>query len=68
MGTILVEMDGKEKRVEVKGKKVRVDRLLEELGLFPETAVLVRDGELLCDDDFVSDGEKVKVIVATSKG
>ncbi|GEM_PF-785815 len=68
MGTILVEMDGKEKRVEVKGKKVRVDRLLEELGLFPETAVLVRDGELLCDDDFVNDGEKVKVIVATSKG
>jgi len=68
VGTILVEMDGKEKRVEVKGKKVRVDRLLEELGLFPETAVLVRDGELLCDDDFVNDGEKVKVIVATSKG
>ncbi len=68
MGKILVEIEGKEREVEIKGKKVRVDKLLESMGIYPETAVVVRGKELLCDDDYVLDGERVKVVVATSKG
>ncbi len=68
MGQIVVEMDGKEKIVEFKGSKIRADRLLERFNIFPETAVVLRNGELLCDDDFISDGERVKVVVALSKG
>ena len=68
MGKILVEIDGKEREVEFKGKGIRVERLLELLGLFPETAVVVKEGELLCDDELLRDGDKVKVVVATSRG
>ena len=68
MGKILVELDGKEKEVEFKGKRIRVDRLLELLNIYPETAVVVKGGELLCDDELLADGERVKVVVATSKG
>ena len=68
MGKILVEINGKEKEVETKGKSIRVDRLLELLNIYPETAVVVKGEELLCDNDRINDGEKVKVVVATSKG
>ncbi len=68
MGKIVVLIDGKEREVEFKGKRIRVDRLLESMGIFPETAVVVKEGELLCDDELLEDGEKVKVVVATSKG
>ncbi len=68
MGKILVEVEGKEREVEFKGKRIKVDRLLEILNIYPETAVVVKEGELLCDDELLSEGEKVKVVVATSKG
>ncbi len=68
MGKIVVLIEGKEREVEFKGKKIRVDKLLESMGIFPETAVVVKEGELLCDDELLEDGEKVKVVVATSKG
>ena len=68
MGKILVELEGKEREVEFKGKKIRVDKLLDLLNIYPETAVVVKGKELLCDDDLLSDGERVKVVVATSKG
>ncbi len=68
MGKIVVLIDGKEREIEFKGKKIRVDKLLESMGIFPETAVVVKEGELLCDDELLEDGEKVKVVVATSKG
>jgi len=68
LGKILVELDGKEREVEFKGKRIRVDRLLELLNIYPETAVVVKGKELLCDDELLADGERVKVVVATSKG
>ncbi len=68
MGKVSVELYGKEREVEIKERSIRVDRLLEKLDIFPETAVVLRDGKLLCDDDRVEDGEKVKVVVAISRG
>ncbi len=68
MGKIVVLIDGKEREVEFKGKRIRVDKLLKSMGIFPETAVVVKEGALLCDDELLEDGEKVKVVVATSKG
>ena len=68
MGKILVEIDGKEREVEFKGKGIKVEELLELLNIFPETAVVVKEGELLCDDEVLREGDKVKVIVATSRG
>jgi len=68
MGKILVEVGNHVKEVEIKRKSIRVDRLLELLEIYPETAVAVKDGELLCDDEKITDGEKIKVVIATSKG
>ncbi len=68
MGKVYVEVLGKTKEVDIKKNSIRVDKLLERLGFFPETAVVLKDGELLCDDDKVNSGEKVKVIVAISRG
>jgi sulfur carrier protein len=68
VGKILIEIDGKEREYEFKGKSIRVDKLLEALGIYPETAVVVKGGELLCDDELLKEGDRVKVVVATSKG
>ena len=58
MGKILVEINGKEEEIEIKGRSIRVDRLLELLNIYPETAVVVKEGELLCDDDRVNNERK----------
>jgi len=68
LGKIVVEVDGKRREVEFKGRKIRVDKLLELLSIYPETAVVVKGKELLCDDELLAGGEEVKVVVATSKG
>lgn len=65
---IMVEMEGKEVKIPLKGKGIRVDKLLENLGIFPETAVVLKEGKLLCDDERVKAGDKIKIVVATSKG
>ncbi|MEM1578503.1 MAG: MoaD/ThiS family protein [Archaeoglobaceae archaeon] len=56
----------KEEIIEVDGKK-RYSDILEELGINPETVVLVRDSLPLPIDDFVEEGE-VKVIRVISGG
>ncbi|WP_163329491.1 thiamine biosynthesis protein ThiS [Desulfurobacterium thermolithotrophum] len=68
MSKILLEINSKEKEIEIKGKSIRVDKLMELINIYPETAVAVKDGELLCDDDKIKDGERIKIVVATSKG
>jgi sulfur carrier protein len=68
VGKILVEIDGAKKPVEFKGDKIKVSSLLELLNLYPETAVVVKGGQLLCDDKWIKDGEDVEVVIATSRG
>jgi sulfur carrier protein len=68
MFTVFVEMNGKLHRLELKGKSIRTDALLETLGVYPETAVVLKDGRLVCDDERLTDGDRVKVVVATSRG
>ncbi|WP_457567993.1 thiamine biosynthesis protein ThiS [Desulfurobacterium sp.] len=68
MPEIKVELEGKEISIPIKKQSIRVDSLLKKLSIYPETAVVVKGKELLCDDDRINNGEKVKIIVATSKG
>ncbi|OMH41075.1 thiamine biosynthesis protein ThiS [Desulfurobacterium indicum] len=68
MHEIVVEIAGEEKKIPIKKRSIRVDSILEKLSIYPETAVVVKGKELLCDDDRINAGEKVKIIVATSKG
>ena len=68
MFTVFVEMNGKLHRLELKGKSIRTDPVLETSGVYPETAVVLKDGRLVCDDERLTDGDRVKVVVATSRG
>jgi len=68
MDEIRVEINGKEETVKIKKSSIRVDSLLKSLNIYPETAVVVKGKELLCDDDRIHSGEKVKILIATSKG
>ncbi len=66
MAEILI--DGKKIKVDLPKKGVRVNKLLLDMGIYPETAVVLKDGELLCDDDVVKNDDKLEVVVAISKG
>ncbi|SMP13956.1 sulfur carrier protein [Desulfurobacterium pacificum] len=68
MNTIAVEIDGKTEEVTIEKKSIRVDELLESLNIYPETAVVLKDGKLLCDDERIKPGDRVKIVIATSKG
>jgi sulfur carrier protein len=68
MGSVKVEIHGKVKTVEVGKKGIRVSKLLKLLDIYPETAVVLKNGELVCEDEILKDEDEVKVIVAISRG
>jgi sulfur carrier protein len=68
MGSVKVEIHGKVKTVEVGEKGIRVSKLLKLLDIYPETAVVLKNGELVCEDEILKDEDEVKVIVAISRG
>ena len=49
-------------------KGIRVSKLLKLLDIYPETAVVLKNGELVCEDEILKDEDEVKVIVAISRG
>lgn len=59
--------EGRVVEIPVKGR-VKVRALLEELGLNPEAAVVLRSGRPLTEDDEVSDGDQVDVVRVLSGG
>ncbi len=48
--------------------RVLVKDFLKLLGLTPLTAVAVRDGKLLVDEDVIMDGDSIEVYTVTSLG
>ncbi len=68
MGKIIVEIDGKEKEVPIKKNSARIETVLKSLSIYPETAVVIKEKELICEDETVKTGEKIKIVIATSKG
>ncbi|WP_448578764.1 MoaD/ThiS family protein [Thermosphaera sp.] len=58
--------EGEPKIIEV--SRIRVKDLLAKLGLNPTEYVVLKDGEILVDDDEVVDGEVVTVFTVKSGG
>jgi sulfur carrier protein ThiS len=58
--------EGEPRIVEV--SRIRVKDLLAKLGLNPTEYVVLKDGEILVDDDEVVDGEAVTVFTVKSGG
>jgi sulfur carrier protein ThiS len=47
---------------------IQVKAALQQLNLSPESHLLVRDGELLNENDWLKDGDKVKIVAVISGG
>jgi sulfur carrier protein len=60
-----IEKDKKDISLAYKGK---VSLLLKKLQINPETVIVVRDDELLTDDDLVKDKDKLKIMSVISGG
>ena len=62
---ILIEKDNKKINMRYTGK---VGGLLQKLKVNPETVIVVRNGELLADDDQISEPDKIKLMSVISGG
>ena len=58
----------RKKEYELEGKNLQVKQALRELDLSPEAYLLVRDGELLNENDLLRDGDIVKIVAVISGG
>ncbi|MEN3028738.1 MAG: thiamine biosynthesis protein ThiS [Aquificaceae bacterium] len=59
---------GQVKELPFEGERVRVVDVLKAMGLSREYAFVVRGEELLEEDEFVRDGEELRVVNAISGG
>lgn len=58
----------RKKEFQLEEKSIQVKRALELLQLSPEAHLLVRGGELLNDNDWLRDGDEVKIVAVISGG
>jgi sulfur carrier protein ThiS len=49
-------------------KSIQVKQALEQLKLSPEAHLFVRNGELLNENDWLKDGDEVKIVAVISGG
>ncbi len=52
----------------IEEKSIQVKKALERLQLSPEAYLLVRAGELLNENDWLKDGDEVKIVAVISGG
>ena len=58
----------RKKEYELEGKTLKVKQALQQLDLSPEAYLLVRNGELLNENDVLRDGDVVKIVAVISGG
>ncbi len=56
------------KEYEFPEKKLKAKELIKKLGLSPLTSLVVKNGEVISEEDYVEEGDEVKVINAISGG
>ncbi len=56
------------KEVEVPGEKIKAKDLLRHLGLSPLSSIVIRNDEVISEEDYVQEGDKVRVVNAISGG
>ena len=63
---IVVVIEGK--KVEFDKRRMKVAQILQELGLLKEEVLVFKDNVPLTEDEFVIDGEKIKILRVLSRG
>ncbi len=53
---------------QLEGPSIQVKSALQQLNLSPEAHLLVRGGELLNENDYLKDGDEVKIVAVISGG
>jgi len=56
------------KEYEFPEKRLKAKELLKKLGLSPIFSLVVKNGEVISEDDYVEEGDEVRVINAISGG
>lgn len=56
------------KEIEVEGEKIKAKDLLKKLGLSPLSSLVVKNGEVISEEDYVEEGDEVRVVNAISGG
>ena len=58
----------RKKEYALEEKSIQVRQALQQLELSPESHLLVRNGELLNENDYLHDGDEVKIVAVISGG
>ncbi len=56
------------KEIELPERKLKAKELLEKLGLSPLSSLVVRNGEVISEEDYVEEGDNIRVVNAISGG
>ena len=56
------------KEIELPEKKLKAKELLKRLGLSPLSSLVVKNGEVISEEDTVEEGDNIRVINAISGG
>jgi sulfur carrier protein ThiS len=58
----------RKKEYALEENSIQVKQALQQLNLSPESHLLVRNGELLNENDYLHDGDEVKIVAVISGG
>jgi sulfur carrier protein ThiS len=63
-----IKLTLRKKEYQLEGKSIQVKQALADLKLSPESYLLVRNGDLLNENDFLKDGDEIKIVAVISGG
>ncbi len=58
----------RKKEYQLEEKAIQVKTAFQQLSLSPEAHLMVRDGELLNENDWLKDGDSIKIVAVISGG
>ncbi len=56
------------KEIEVPGDRMKAGELLRHLGLSPLSSIVIRNDEVISEEEYVQEGDRVRVVNAISGG
>ncbi len=63
-----IKLTLRKKEFQLDGTSIQVKTALQQLNLSPEAHLVVRNGELLNENDWLKDGDEVKIVAVISGG
>ncbi|MCA9495592.1 MAG: MoaD/ThiS family protein [Nanoarchaeota archaeon] len=64
---VFIEKNNETKKI-ILNKKVKLNKILDEMGISLESVILVKNGEVCLEDEEVSNDDKIKLLSVVSGG